>query len=173
MIVQLLRDQFAGRYDVDTATSAHQTVEMFAGRHPDAVFLDMTMPEVDGLTLLKFVRQVDPDVAVIVVTADSSRPVAPRCADCSQGASRPVRDQLPTRQQAQASLLFRLTRRPPPCEETIQRGPSGAQSDRQRRIARQLALEGLRTGTIPRLARSRSNIAATEPRSSSTRTFGS
>ena len=79
MVVQVLREHFAGRYDVDTATSAHQAVEMFGQRRPDAVLLDMKMPEVDGLTFLKFLRQVDPGVPVIIVTADSSLETAHAC----------------------------------------------------------------------------------------------
>jgi len=79
MVVRLLRDHFAGRYDVDTATSARQAVEMFGRQRPDAVFLDTKMPDVDGLTVLKFLRQADPGVGVIVVTADGSPETAHAC----------------------------------------------------------------------------------------------
>ena len=36
---------------------------------PDAVLLDITMPEMDGLTALKEIRKVDPEAKVAMVTA--------------------------------------------------------------------------------------------------------
>lgn len=79
MVVQALQDHFADRYEVDIATSARQAVEILGRRRPDVIFLDIRMPEVDGLTLLKFLRKVDSRVPVIVVTADISLETAHAC----------------------------------------------------------------------------------------------
>jgi len=40
---------------------------------PDLVLSDMIMPEMDGIKLLEWMRQYDPDVPVIMVTATSQR----------------------------------------------------------------------------------------------------
>lgn len=39
---------------------------------PDVIFLDINMPEMDGLTALKEIRKEYPDLKVIIVSADSS-----------------------------------------------------------------------------------------------------
>jgi two-component system, chemotaxis family, chemotaxis protein CheY len=44
-------------------------VRLYAEHRPDAVLLDITMPEMDGLTALKEIRKLDPDARVAMVTA--------------------------------------------------------------------------------------------------------
>lgn len=47
-----------------------QAAELYERHRPDIVFLDLMMPEYDGFYALEKIRQVDPDAAIIVVTAD-------------------------------------------------------------------------------------------------------
>jgi YesN/AraC family two-component response regulator len=58
-------------FTVSTATTAARAMELFAKKKPKIVFLDILMPEADGLDLLRQFKQQDPGVKVIMVTAKS------------------------------------------------------------------------------------------------------
>lgn len=44
-------------------------VKLFKEHQPDVVTLDITMPEMDGIQALKAIRQINPDVKVVMVSA--------------------------------------------------------------------------------------------------------
>ena len=43
-------------------------VELYNKIHPDAVLLDLMMPEYDGLYALKEIRKIDPKSTILIVT---------------------------------------------------------------------------------------------------------
>ena len=51
------------------AENGHEAVKQYTDWRPDAVLLDITMPEMDGLTALKEIRKIDPSARVAMVTA--------------------------------------------------------------------------------------------------------
>lgn len=68
---EVLSDYFVDRgYAVITASDGPGALAAFARERPDVVLLDVRMPGLDGLTVLKRLREADPDVAVIMVTAN-------------------------------------------------------------------------------------------------------
>ena len=56
-------------YKVIEAENGAQAVQLYQQHKPDAVLLDITMPEMDGLTALKEIRKLDPNAKVAMVTA--------------------------------------------------------------------------------------------------------
>jgi two-component system chemotaxis response regulator CheY len=56
-------------YEVVEAENGLDAIAKYKESKPDAVLLDITMPEMDGLTALKEIRKVDPDAKVAMVTA--------------------------------------------------------------------------------------------------------
>lgn len=56
-------------YDVIEAENGAQALRVYQEVKPHAVLLDITMPEMDGLTALKALMQIDPHAKVAMVTA--------------------------------------------------------------------------------------------------------
>ena len=56
-------------YDVVEAGNGSEAIELYKSESPDAVLLDITMPDMDGLTALKHLRQLDSNARVAMVTA--------------------------------------------------------------------------------------------------------
>ena len=55
-------------YDVILADSGRKGLELFRREHPDVVVLDLKMPEMDGLTVLRQIHSLDPKKPVIILT---------------------------------------------------------------------------------------------------------
>ena len=56
-------------FDVVEAENGARAVETYQSVNPDLVLMDVTMPEMDGLTALKTIRAADPKAKVIMLTA--------------------------------------------------------------------------------------------------------
>jgi DNA-binding NtrC family response regulator len=56
-------------YEVITATSGAKALDMLQNRTVDVVLLDVHMPEMDGIDVLKKIKEIDDEVDVIMVSA--------------------------------------------------------------------------------------------------------
>ncbi|MBN1409408.1 MAG: response regulator [Spirochaetales bacterium] len=61
---------------VGKAVNGQEAVEMVRQRKPDLVTLDITMPEMDGLTALEQIIKINPRVKVIIVSALAAKETA-------------------------------------------------------------------------------------------------
>jgi two-component system, chemotaxis family, chemotaxis protein CheY len=61
---------------VGKAVNGKEAVAMFREKKPDVVTLDITMPEMDGLTALAEMLKIDPQAKVIIVSALAARETA-------------------------------------------------------------------------------------------------
>ena len=59
-------------YEVMLAGDGWNGLQLYQQEHPDVILLDLNMPELDGVTVLKKIRAVDIKQPVIVMTADSN-----------------------------------------------------------------------------------------------------
>ena len=55
-------------YDVILAEGGWKGLELFRREHPDVVVLDLKMPELDGVMVLKHIRRIDLNQPVIILT---------------------------------------------------------------------------------------------------------
>ena len=59
-------------YDVLLAENGWKGLELYRQAHPDVIVLDLIMPGMDGIEVLRQIRTVDLNQLVIVVTGDST-----------------------------------------------------------------------------------------------------
>src|SRR5689334_9210614 len=62
--------------DVLTAGTAKQGLELVRQKHPDAVIMDVRLPDLSGLDAFDRIHQIDPRLPVIVITAYASTDTA-------------------------------------------------------------------------------------------------
>jgi two-component system response regulator (stage 0 sporulation protein F) len=56
-------------YETFQAANGHQALEIVQEHDPDLVLLDMKIPGMDGIEILKRMKVIDPDIRVIIMTA--------------------------------------------------------------------------------------------------------
>ncbi len=76
VVQDILRQFFETRYTVEVAANASQALGLIVRQTPDVVLLDVKMPGLDGLSLLKSLRQTGVAVPIFVMTGYDSLQVA-------------------------------------------------------------------------------------------------
>lgn len=66
-------------YQVHTAADGRQGLDFFQAHHPPIVITDIKMPVMDGIELLKRIKQDKPDTEVIVLTGHGDMELAIQC----------------------------------------------------------------------------------------------
>lgn len=57
------------KYSVVEACNGQEAIDQYAAHKPDLVFMDITMPIMDGLTALKTIKQQHPEACLVMCTA--------------------------------------------------------------------------------------------------------
>ncbi len=76
VIIRKAIEKYTTKYDLEVVGMANNgklAVEMFAQTLPDIVTLDITMPELDGLSALVEMLKIKPDAQIIVISAQSDK----------------------------------------------------------------------------------------------------
>jgi DNA-binding NtrC family response regulator len=66
-------------YGVCEAAGGAEALEVIKRERPNAVLLDIRMPDMNGVEALRKIKEIDPDVGVIMVTAVSDSKTAVEC----------------------------------------------------------------------------------------------
>jgi len=75
-----LQQQFlAEDFDVDTAADGVEAIEKIKANHYDLVLLDLKMPKMGGLEVLREIRKFEKNPHVIMLTAVDDIPTAMEC----------------------------------------------------------------------------------------------
>jgi DNA-binding NtrC family response regulator len=69
LILEVLTEHFKSDYDVETALNGADALGAILRERPDVVMLDINMPRMNGVEVLKDIKQIDESIAVIMVTA--------------------------------------------------------------------------------------------------------
>jgi DNA-binding NtrC family response regulator len=67
-IIDILQEHLATDYDVTSARDGRRALELVRATRPDLIFLDIAMPGINGLDVLKAMKQLDPAIPVITIT---------------------------------------------------------------------------------------------------------
>lgn len=96
-------------YDIAEAGDGREAVEKAASFSPDLIFMDLTMPEMDGFEATQLIHETNPDVIIVVATAD----IQPRSMEAAKesGAYRVLKK--PVREADVAALLIEIATNPP------------------------------------------------------------
>ena len=71
-VVDLLVARLAEEgHSVSSALTSDEGLKLVASLHPDLVLLDLALPDMSGLEVLKRIRVLDPSIRVIMVTANT------------------------------------------------------------------------------------------------------
>ena len=69
-ILEVLTEHFKSDYEVETALNGADALGAILRSRPDVVMLDINMPRMNGVQVLKDIKQIDDSIAVIMVTAN-------------------------------------------------------------------------------------------------------
>jgi DNA-binding NtrC family response regulator len=70
LIVEVLKEHLKLSYDVETVLSGADALDAVSRQRPDVVLLDINMPRMNGIEVLKTLKRMDASIAVIIVTAN-------------------------------------------------------------------------------------------------------
>ena len=69
-MLEVLSEHFEINYDVEIALNGVEALDAIRRQRPDVVLLDIKMPGMSGVEVLKAIKQLDDSIAVIMVTAN-------------------------------------------------------------------------------------------------------
>lgn len=71
MVIKTLHETITNQeYEIIEGENGAQAIELYKKNYPEIVFLDLTMPEVNGFEALKEIKNFDNNAKVIIVSAD-------------------------------------------------------------------------------------------------------
>jgi len=70
LILEVLSEHFKTDFEVETAVNGADALGAILRQRPDVVLLDINMPRMNGIAVLKDIKQIDDSIAVIMVTAN-------------------------------------------------------------------------------------------------------
>jgi len=65
-------------YETDTADSGETALDVIGKFHPNIVFLDIRMPDMDGIQCLRRIKEISPEVEVIMISGFATIQMARR-----------------------------------------------------------------------------------------------
>lgn len=70
LITEVLSEHFKKAYDVETAMNGTDALAAVVRQRPDVMLVDINMPRMNGVEVLKDVKKIDESIAVIMITAN-------------------------------------------------------------------------------------------------------
>lgn len=72
MVREVLEIMLSGYYEVIPASNGKEAVRLYRELKPDIVLMDILMPEMDGITATKAIKEIDRNAKILAITAYAS-----------------------------------------------------------------------------------------------------
>lgn len=70
MVIRTLNETIQGNLEIFEAQNGQEALDLYKELHPKIVFLDLTMPIMDGFTALEKIKEFHSDARVVIISAD-------------------------------------------------------------------------------------------------------
>ncbi|MEM6781000.1 MAG: response regulator [Pseudomonadota bacterium] len=70
---KLVRKALGTFYEVSTASTASQAIQSYVRHAPDVLFLDIGLPDVDGLQVLKRIQELDDNAYIVMLSGNAQK----------------------------------------------------------------------------------------------------
>lgn len=71
MVIKTLQDALNDKnYEVLEAQNGQESVDLYKEHNPNIVFMDLTMPVMDGFEALKKIKEFDINAKIVIISAD-------------------------------------------------------------------------------------------------------
>jgi two-component system, chemotaxis family, chemotaxis protein CheY len=70
MVIKTLEESIDIAYEVYEATNGEEAVALYKELNPNIVFMDLTMPIMNGFTALEHIKNYDKSANIVVISAD-------------------------------------------------------------------------------------------------------
>lgn len=73
-LAKIIKDSLESRHEfrITLASHGNEALKLYQKQKPDILVLDVMMPQMDGFTLTKMIRQIDTRTPILFLTARSS-----------------------------------------------------------------------------------------------------
>lgn len=72
-LIEMIPKKIAEHAMIVEGANGQEAVELYQKHTPDVVFLDITMPVVDGVEALKTIKALNPDALIVMISADRQK----------------------------------------------------------------------------------------------------
>lgn len=72
-LIEMIPKKIVENAHIFEACDGEEALALYKEHQPDLVFLDITMPVIDGVEALKRIREINPNALVIMISADRQK----------------------------------------------------------------------------------------------------
>ncbi len=72
-LIEMIPKKIVESAEIIEGCNGEEAIDLYKQHKPDIVFLDITMPGIDGFEALKHIREINSDALVVMVSADRQK----------------------------------------------------------------------------------------------------
>jgi len=72
-LIEMIPKKIVESAEIIEGCNGEEAIDLYKQHQPDIVFLDITMPGIDGFEALKHIREINSDALVVMVSADRQK----------------------------------------------------------------------------------------------------